>query len=234
VAFSPDGGRILTTGLGTDWGQVKLWQAASPAEIAAWLTEERATAESLATAERIRAAEARAEGFLQDWLILAPIPLSPGQTGADGLDQQQVPDEARLQPRAGDEVRVGGKAYAWRKHQARDYFVDFNGVLAQRTEYCVAYAVCYVVTDEARKELQLKVGSDDQAKVYLNGREVYQYRKVRHVLRDEDTVENVSLNKGMNVLVFKVVNEKVDWKGCVRFVDKDGRPVQGLRVSLTP
>jgi hypothetical protein len=63
---------------------------------------------------------------------------------------------------------------------------------------------------------------------------VYQHRKVRHVRRDEDTVENVRLNKGMNVLVFKVVNEAADWKACVRFVDQDGKPVQGLRVSITP
>ena len=129
---------------------------------------------------------------------------------------------------------MGEKTLVWQKYRARDYFVDFNALLAQRTEYCVAYAVCYVVAEEERKDLRLKLGSDDQAKVYLNGREVYQYRKVRHVLRDEDTVEGVRLNKGVNVLVFKVVNETVDWKGCARFVDEDGRPARGLRVSLTP
>ena len=68
----------------------------------------------------------------------------------------------------------------------------------------------------------------------MPSREVYQHRKVRHVRRDEDTVENVRLNKGMNVLVFKVVNETIDWKGCVRFLDKDGKPVTGIRVRLEP
>jgi hypothetical protein len=37
------------------------------------------------------------------------------------------------------------------------------------------------------------------------------------------------------VVVFKVVNVIGDWQGCLRFVDRDGRPVtEGLRVSLTP
>jgi hypothetical protein len=232
VAFSPDGGRILTNA--RQWGQVRLWEAASAQEVADWLAEERAAEAAVAAAEQARAAQARAEGFLQDWLVLAPIPLPAGQTGADGLDEEQLPHEPRLRPRAGDEVRVGGNSCAWRKHQAQDYFLDFNGLLAQRTEYSVAYAVCYILSEEEKTGLQLLVGSDDQAKVYLNGRDVYEYRKVRHILRDEDTVGDVTLNKGMNVLVFKVVNEGVDWKGCIRFVGKDGRPVKGLRTTLTP
>ena len=45
--------------------------------------------------------------------------------------------------------------------------------------------------------------------------------------KDQDTTE-VSLKKGMNVLVVKVVNEKIDWSFCVRFTDKDDQPVKGL------
>jgi hypothetical protein len=35
-------------------------------------------------------------------------------------------------------------------------------------------------------------------------------------------------------VVFKVVNEKIDWSGCVRFTDKDGAPLKGLKVTLKP
>jgi hypothetical protein len=59
--------------------------------------------------------------------------------------------------------------------------VDFNAVLSRKTEYSVAYAVCYVESDRARDDLWLQVGSDDQAKVYLNGREIYQSRVARRV-----------------------------------------------------
>jgi hypothetical protein len=73
----------------------------------------------------------------------------------------------------------------------------------------------------------------DQAKVYLNGREVYKYTAVRP-LQLLDAADHLTLHKGTNVLVFKVVNETEDWEGCLRFVDRDGKPVQGLQVRLTP
>jgi hypothetical protein len=36
------------------------------------------------------------------------------------------------------------------------------------------------------------------------------------------------------VLVFKVVNEKVDWSGCARFTDKDDQMLKDLKVTATP
>jgi hypothetical protein len=44
----------------------------------------------------------------------------------------------------------------------------------------------------------------------------------------------VTLQKGQNVLVFKVVNEKVDWSGCARFTDKDGQVIKGLKITTAP
>jgi hypothetical protein len=42
------------------------------------------------------------------------------------------------------------------------------------------------------------------------------------------------LNTGLNVLVFKVVNETADWQGSIRLTDAQGNPVKGIKVSLTP
>ena len=55
----------------------------------------------------------------------------------------------------------------------------------------------------------------------------------RALEKDQDSVGDITLKKGTNVLVVKVVNTIVDWSGCVRFVDKDGKPVTGLKVRLT-
>jgi quinoprotein glucose dehydrogenase len=111
--------------------------------------------------------------------------------------------------------------------------VNFNAVLGQVAERSVVYAVCYFESDQARDGLWLQVGSDDQAKVYLNGREIYRYRLPRS-LRTVDTVGPVGLKRGINVLLFKVVNEAQDWQCCARLVDDAGRPAQGLRLRLTP
>jgi hypothetical protein len=89
-------------------------------------------------------------------------------------------------------------------------------------------------SDRARDDLRLQVGSDDQAKVYLNGQEIYHYCQTRG-LNELDTVDRpVALDQGTNVLLFKVVNEAYGWYGCVRLVDEAGRPAQGIRVKLTP
>ena len=45
---------------------------------------------------------------------------------------------------------------------------------------------------------------------------------------------DIALNAGLNVLVFKVVNEFGDWKGSIRFTDAQGNPVKGITVTLRP
>ena len=74
----------------------------------------------------------------------------------------------------------------------------------------------------------MKTGSDDQCKVWLNGKEVFKFTDPRAADKDQDTTE-VTLQKGVNVLVVKVVNEKMDWSFCVRFTDKDGNPLTKLK-----
>ena len=49
------------------------------------------------------------EGFLQQWLVLAPIPFMGTESGAEELDKQQLKDEAKLKPKAGDKVKAGDK-----------------------------------------------------------------------------------------------------------------------------
>jgi hypothetical protein len=172
------------------------------------------------------------EGFITTWLLLAPIPLEANQSGAEGLGKEQIKDEAKLQPKEGDKVKVGDQELAWKTYQAKEHYFDFNDFLGKVTEDSVGYAVCYLVTDEDHKDVKLKTGSDDQAKVYLNGKEVLKQEQARALDKDQDTTD-VSLNKGVNVLVFKVVNEKMDWSGCARFTDKDGKPLKNLKVKRT-
>ena len=93
-----------------------------------------------------------------------------------------------------------------RPHRSPDAVLDFSAVVGRLAKKGVAYAACYLETDEAREGIWLQVASDDQAKVYLNGTQVYCYR-VRRPLLALDTVGPIALKAGTNVLVFKVVNE---------------------------
>jgi hypothetical protein len=171
------------------------------------------------------------EGFVQRWLVLAAIPLPEGQGGGEAIDKEQVKDEAKLKPKAGDAVKVGDKALTWREHVCKEHLLDFNGLLGAVTEDCVAYAVTYVVAPE-EMAVKMKTGSDDQAKVYLNGKEVFKMPEARAADKDQDTTD-VTLRKGVNVLVVKVVNEKMDFSFCVRFTDKDDKPLTKLTAKIT-
>jgi hypothetical protein len=172
------------------------------------------------------------EGYVQRWLVLAPIPLAENQSGADALDKEQIKDEAKLKVKAGEEVKVGDKALVWKEHTSKESVLDFNDFLGAQTEDSVAYAVSYIVAPEELKGVKMKTGSDDQAKVYLNGKEVFKFAEPRSLEKDADTTE-VTLQKGTNVLVVKVINEKVDWAFCVRFMDKDDKPLTNLKAQTS-
>jgi WD40 repeat protein/class 3 adenylate cyclase len=239
AAFSPDGQRIVT---GSEDQTARVWQVARAREVAAWQAEERAAAQSLAGLQRERTAEqerqrrARAgdEGAIKRWLILAPIALATNQSGAQGLDLEQVEGEGRLQPRAGETSSIGNGELKWREVALDDYVIAFNAILGRVTPLSVAYAVCYIRSEAEQRGLQMLVGSDDEAKVYLNGKQVHKSPFARGFVADQDTVPDIALNAGLNVLVFKVVNESREWQGSIRFTDAQGNPVKGIKVSLTP
>jgi hypothetical protein len=168
------------------------------------------------------------EGFIKAWLILAPIPFADGESHDDGVEKEKIKDEAKLEPKDGDKVKVGDKELTWKAHMAEDHIVDFNKFVGETKENSVAYAVAYIVADDDKKDVTLKIGSDDGCKLYLNGKEVGKVVEERALDKDQNSFDKLTLKKGRNVLVFKVVNAGIDWSGCARFVDSDGKPVKGL------
>src|SRR5438093_12369580 len=175
------------------------------------------------------------EGFIRNWLLLAPIQLESDADGAQAIEKNQIPDEGMLKPKAGDKVTVGGKELTWKKVKATDYYLDLNGIVNQQTEKTVGYAVCYVRGEAERSNLDLKMGSNDEGKVYLNGKLLIKTSEPRTLERDNDAARKVTLNKGVNVVVLKIFNEGgSDWQGCLRFTDDSGKPVTNLLIQLQP
>jgi WD40 repeat protein/tRNA A-37 threonylcarbamoyl transferase component Bud32 len=234
AVFSPDGQRIVTGGPG---GAAKVWEAATVQEVAAWQAEEQADLERPALqAAAERALRAHAPGAIKQWLVLAPVPF-PDQTGKGALkalDQEQVSPEPGLRPRANDRIKVGASELVWNALRQEDYLLDFNRLLGKQTQWSVAYAVCYIQSDAAQAGVVMKVGSDEEAKICLNGKEIYRNEIARACVPDQDEVMGIELRAGLNVLVFKVVNEILAWQGSVRFTDAAGQPLKGIRVTLDP
>src|SRR5687768_6008043 len=110
------------------------------------------------------------EGFIRHWLLLAPIPCASENNGAQELDKQQIKDEAAIKPKEGDKTKAGDKELTWKLAKATDFFFDVNEILGSPTEYAVAYAVVYIDSPEEMKDITVAMGSNDQGKIYVNGK----------------------------------------------------------------
>jgi hypothetical protein len=122
----------------------------------------------------------------------------------------------------------------WTIADLKDCVLDFDAMLGQVTPRSVAYAVCYLQSEEEKRGLQMLVGSQDEAKVYLNRREVYKAALPHGAVAVQETVPGIVLSAGLNTLVFKVVNETQFWKGSIEFKDAQGNQVKGIKVTLDP
>jgi mono/diheme cytochrome c family protein len=174
------------------------------------------------------------EGYVREWLVLAPVPFNPGATGPSELDREVVPSEAGLKPKEGDKVTVAGKELAWKKAQAKDYFFDVNAIIGTPTPQGAAYAVAYIESPAEKKDVQLLMGSNDEGKVWLNGKEVVKFNSPRALAKDSSKAAGLTLTAGTNVLVFKVINETNNWQGCLRLIDKDNKPLSDVKVKTAP
>jgi hypothetical protein len=172
-----------------------------------------------------------ADGFIRNWLVLAPIPID-GESGASEIDKDFLKGEATVKPKAGDKVTVGGKELTWTAHKTSDFFIDFlQSFGKERGEYVAGYAVAYVIADDEMK-VTLALSTNDQGKAWLNGKQVFRFEETRILDKDTDRIE-VTLAKGQNILLLKVINEVNNWQGCARFL-KDGAPVKTLKIAAAP
>ena len=192
-------------------------------------------ASSVLVPPSVRAADALkpdAEGYIRDWVMLAPIPLPAGRPAGDLIVEEQVKNEAGLQPKAGDTVKVYGKELTWQNVTASTKYFDFNALLKSDNDHAAGYMVTYIECDREMNDVTMALGSNDQARLYLNGKDIYAVQDARTLQLDADKGK-VHLNKGVNVVVFKVINEQNSWQGSMRFLDKAGTPVTDLKIKLS-
>jgi hypothetical protein len=175
-----------------------------------------------------------AEGFIRDWLVLAPYSIGEN-SGADEIDKQQFAEEPAPKAVEGAKQTVGKQELTWKKVAAKDFFVDFKEIYPAQSERVAAWAVAYVVAPAAKTDLTLRMNSNDQGRVYLNGKEVLRFTETRTLEKtSEDSTANITLKAGVNVVVLKVINEENNWQGSLRFLDKAGKPVTDLKIQTKP
>jgi hypothetical protein len=191
---------------------------------------------SLLLVSNARAAESLkpdSQGYIRDWLMLAPIVFPEGRAGTDLIYDDQIKSEAALQPKAGDKVTVNGKELTWKAVAGSTNYFDFNATLKGVHDRSMGYLVTYIQCDEEMPGVIMALCSNDEGRLYLNGVDIYLFGEPRTLELDADK-GRVTLKKGRNVIVFKIFNEQGNWQGAMRFLDKSGAPITNLKIKLSP
>jgi hypothetical protein len=173
------------------------------------------------------------DGYIRNWVMLAPIALPDGETCAEALLKEQIPNESALRPKAGDKFKIGGKELIWRNVTASTNYFDFNETLKSINDHVAGYMVTYIECEKETSEVILAVASNDQGRIYFNGVDIYAFTEARPLMLDADK-GRVTLKKGVNVMIFKITNEQNSWQGAMRLLDKAGAPLKNIRIKLTP
>jgi hypothetical protein len=173
------------------------------------------------------------DGYIRHWLMLAPIALPEDETCAELIVKDQVKGEAALKPKAGDKIKVNDKELTWKSITASTNYFDFDAIMKTENGRAAGFMVTYLECDKEMPEVTMAIASNDQGRLYLNGKEIYVFTEPRTLELDADKGK-VTLNKGLNVIVFKIINEQNNWQGALRFLDKAGAPVKDIKLKLSP
>src|SRR5829696_2971293 len=171
-----------------------------------------------------------ADGYIRDWIMLAPFALPEGDTCAEALLKEQIRNESSLRPKDGDKVKIGGKELTWRNVTASTNYFDFNEALKSINDHVVGYMAAYIECDKDTPDVILAVASNDQGRIYFNGVDIYAFTEARPLMLDADK-GRITLKKGVNVIVFKVTNEQNSWQAAMRLLDQSGAPLKGLKIK---
>ena len=173
-------------------------------------------------------------GYIRNWLMLAPIELREGESGADAIFREQIRGEAAFRPKAGETVKIGGKELTWQEITASTNYIDFNAVLKTINDGAAGYAVTYIECDTDKPGVIMEVASNDQARIYFNGVDIYVFNEARTLMLDGAEKGKVTLKKGLNAIVFKIINEQNSWQGALRLLDQSGVPLKEVKIKLAP
>lgn len=113
-----------------------------------------------------------------------------------------------------------------RDHQHRLGCLNFTELYGEDAEHAAAYALTFIRSDR-NQPVELRLGSDDGIKVWVNGEQVHAFMTNRPTLFGDDIVPT-TLTNGVNTLLIKVAQNTGLWDASIHITGRDGRRVRGL------
>jgi hypothetical protein len=164
-------------------------------------------------------------GFVRHWLLVAPFDNHNGV----GFNRAYPPEKG-VDPKAVYKAKKDAEA-RWTTFTTEDRYgvVDLNKTLGKQ-HGVVAYAYA-VLESPKERPVQLRAGSMNAIKIFLNGQEVYHRDEYHHGMEMDQHMAQATLKAGRNELLVKVCqNEQTenwaqDWKFQVRLCDAVGAAV---------
>lgn len=161
-------------------------------------------------------------GVVPAWYVLGPFVDTSGKMLEADFPPDHGIDLDGIYP-----VKFGSAR--WRVHETTCGTLGLTALWAEHLKGGMAYTVCDV-TSPRRQTVQMRVCSDDDAWVKLNGKEVYRHQGIRGIEFDKDVVP-ITLPAGRSRLEVKIYNRRGMWGLFMRFTDRHGHPLKGLRFS---
>jgi hypothetical protein len=180
-----------------------------------------------------------ADGFLQRWLILEPIPV-PGQLTDSAVlttvSRDYFSGQLTVIPRDGDVVTVDDKPLKWHAVDTTKYNVNlfhFAVGLKKATSNVLFWTVTSVRAPRDMPDVRLAIGSNAASVWWFNGQEVIRLFNDRQTVIDDGVSKRVTLKKGANVIRAAVINAGGATDFCARFLDSNARPITGITIDLS-
>ena len=171
--------------------------------------------------------EMRQTGIIHEnvWLILGTF----DNTDGIGYNTAYIPEDTTQIDLTAKYEGVG-EQISWKKFtdDAFDGYIDFGKDINWRVSYAWT-----TVTSPDEREVQFRFGSDDQGKIWLNGKEVFANPNGGLVEIDRDTIP-VTLKAGKNTILVKVCNGELSWGFYFRMTDADGKSFEDLQINDVP
>jgi hypothetical protein len=164
-------------------------------------------------------------GFLRTWELLGPFDNSGGAGFA-----RVYPPEQRIDPAGAGKGKKDAEL-RWTRFTTSDSYglVDLNKAIGKNMG-ALAYAFAAVESPAARP-VEIRVGSNNAVKIFLNGKELFFREEYHHGMRMDQHVGVGTLNAGRNEVLLKVCQneQKEDWAQSwsfqLRICDAVGTPV---------
>jgi tetratricopeptide (TPR) repeat protein len=160
------------------------------------------------------------------WSVIGPF----DNTNGAGYDKAFIPEEAtQLDTTLIYDGHNGQIGWTQQTDETFDGYVDFETIFGGDLNWVAAYAwTTLTVPDE--RIAHIYFGSDDQAKIWLNGKSVLTDSTAHSVAIDHATIP-VTLKPGKNTLLVKVCDEEIFWGFYLRITDTDGKPFDDLIIN---